>query len=297
MRQNLIRKYPLASFFILALMLGAGFVVLVGEGVLPSGLALASVLSASISGVLMTAVEDRRAGLRRLFIRLLIWRVGIRYWLFSLLFPIPVFLLGSLFNPVFDGEPITIRNLESPFGILPMFIGFFIVAGLGQELGWTGFLLARLQSRYSALISSIIRGVLVGTWHLPLLVYSRFQNPAFGDFPYAGWIAQKGFLIAFTVMVLMFSVPWSIFYTWIFNNTGGSLLLVAALHGSEIWVAYLMMRGGIDPSSLNNYWGYGTVMLLISIILVIMSGSQDLSHKRERIVDQPASVMQIQRGT
>jgi hypothetical protein len=38
-------------------------------------------------------------------------------------------------------------------------------------------------------------------------------------------------------------------------------------------------------------------MLLISIILVIMSGSQDLSHKRERIVDQPASVMQIQRGT
>jgi hypothetical protein len=62
-------------------------------------------------------------------------------------------------------------------------------------------------------------------------------------------------------------------------------------------VAYLMMRGGIDPSSLNNYWGYGTVMLLISIILVIMSGSQDLSHKRERIVDQPASVMQIQRGT
>lgn len=288
MRQNLLRKNPLTSFFIIAMLLGAGLVVLVAEGILPSSVALASALSASISGILMTAAEEGRTGLRRLFSRLLLWRVGIGYWLFSLFFPIPVFLLGSLFNPIFGGDPITFRNTGLAFGILPMFIGFFIVAGLGQELGWTGFLLTRLQARHSALISSIIRGVLVGVWHLPLLLYSSFQNPAFGGFPYAGWIAQKGFLIAFMVMVLMFSIPWSIFYTWIFNNTGGSLLLVAVLHGSEIWVAYLMMMSGIDPNNLNNYWGYGTVMLLIAILLVIMTGSQDFSYKYKRIVDQPA---------
>jgi membrane protease YdiL (CAAX protease family) len=286
MRQNLILKYPLATFFIFAFMLGAGLVVLVAEGILPSGMALASVLSASGSGIIMTAAEEGKAGLRRLFRRLLIWRVGIGYWLFSFLFPIPVFLLGSLFNPLFGGDPITFRSTKPALGILPMFIGFFIVAGLGQELGWTGFLMTRLQSRYSALASSIIRGVLVGAWHLPLLLYSRFQNPAFGDFPYAGWIAQKGFLIAFAVMVLMFALPWSILHTWIFNNTGGSLLLVAILHGSEIWVAYMMMRSGIDPNNLNNYWGYGTVMLLIAILIVIMTGAQDLSRKRKRILDQ-----------
>lgn len=288
MRKNLLRKNPLTSFFIIAMLLGAGLVVLVAEGILPSGLALASALSASISGILMTAAEEGRTGLRRLFSRLLLWRVGIGYWLFSLFFPIPVFLLGSLFNPIFGGDPIRFCNTGLAFGILPMFIGFFIVAGLGQELGWTGFLLIRLQARHSALISSIIRGVLVGVWHLPLLMYSSFQIPAFGGFPYSGWIAQKGFLIAFMVMVLMFSIPWSIFYTWIFNNTGGSLLLVAVLHGSEIWVAYLMMMSGIDPNNLNNYWGYGTVMLLIAILLVIMTGSQDFSYKYKRIVDQPA---------
>lgn len=274
MLRSLILKYPLAAFFIIAFLLGTGFVVLIAEGMLPSEMALASVLSASGSGIVMAAAEGETAGLRRLLRRLLIWRVGIGYWLFSLLFPIPVFLLGSLTNRLFGGDLFVLRGTESVFEILPVFLGFFVVAGLGQELGWTGFLLTRLQSRYSALASSIIRGVLVGVWHLPLLMYAWQKNPAFDSFPYRGWIAQNGFLTAFAVILIMFGLPWSILYTWLFNNTGGSLLLVAVLHGSEFWVAYLMMRGGIDPNNLNNYWGYGTVMLLIAILIAITTGAQ-----------------------
>jgi len=60
----------------LAWVLGAGIVYLVVQGVLPSGLALASVLSASLAGILMTAIEDGREGLKRMFRWLLIWRVG-----------------------------------------------------------------------------------------------------------------------------------------------------------------------------------------------------------------------------
>jgi hypothetical protein len=120
-----------------------------------------------------------------------------------------------------------------------------------------------------------------------LFLYSRLQHPALADFPYSGWIAQKGFLVALGAL-MMFLLPWSIFYTWIFNNTRGSLLLVAVLHGSEIWVAYWMLSAGINPSNLDNYWGYGAVMVLIAIIIVIMTGSQNLSRKRKRIVHQPS---------
>ena len=88
------------------------------------------------------------------------------------------------------------------------------------------------------------------------------------------------------VFVLVFVLPWSIFYTWIFNNTGGSLLLVAVLHGSEIWAAYWMLSAGIDPRNLDNYWGYGAFMLVIATIIVITTGPKNLSRKRARIVHQ-----------
>ena len=278
------RRYPLVSFSILALALGAGFVSLVVQGILPAGLALASALSASIAGIIMTALVEGRAGLKLLLKRLLIWRVGIGYWLFACLFLVPAILLGSFANPLFYGDPLSVKNMDPAWELLPMFILFFIVAGLGQELGWTGFLLPRLQTRFNALTSCFIRTILVALWHLPLLLYSRYQHPALVDFPYGGWIAQKGFLLALGTMTLMFLLPWSIFHSWMFNNTRGSLLLVAVLHTSELWLVFWMLSAGINPNNLNNYWGYGTVLVVTATIIVIATGSQNLSRTNRRIV-------------
>jgi membrane protease YdiL (CAAX protease family) len=209
--------------------------------------------------------------------------VGIGYWLFAILFLLPAILIGSLFNPLFNGDPISFSNLKPALNILPLFIVFLIVAGLGQELGWTGFLMPRLQARFGALTSCVIRALLVGIWHLPLLIYAYFEPYALPDFPYGVWINQKGFMVAFSVMIFMFILPWSIFFTWIFNNTKGSLLLVAVLHGSEIWLAYWMVRTGINQNNLDNYWGYGIVMVLTAILIVIVTGPQNLSRKHKRI--------------
>ena len=283
---NFVHRYQIISFFLLAVALGTGTVYLVVRGILPASLALASALSASIAGIIITAVVDGRAGLKLMWSRLLIWRVGMGYWFFAILFLVPAILLGSVVNPLFNGDPISFSDMKPAFDILPMFIIFFIVAGLGQELGWTGFLTPRLQARFSALTSCIIRAILGGIWHLPLLLYSRLQLPELADFPYAGWIAQKGFLVAIVTMYLLFLLPWSIFYTWIFNNTRGSILLVAVLHGSEIWVAYWMLSTGINPNNLNNYWGYGAILVLIATIIVIIPGPKNLSPKHQRIVHQ-----------
>jgi uncharacterized protein len=288
---GLVLIYPIVSFLILAFTLGTGTIYLVVQEVIPAGLALGSVLSASVAGVIMTAVEDGRSGLKFMLSRLLIWRVGIGYWFFALLFALPVIILGSLFNPLFNGDAISYNTFKPAFQILPMFIAFTIVSGLGQELGWTGFLAPRLQARFSALSSCVIRAVLASIWHLPLLLYSRQQLTALADFPYAGWIAQKGFLVAIATMFLLFQIPWSIFFNWVFNNTSGSLLLVAVLHGSEVWAAYWMLSAGIDQNNLDNYWGYGAVLLISAILIVIMSGGQNLSRQHNRIIHQPGLEM------
>jgi membrane protease YdiL (CAAX protease family) len=282
-RPGFIARHSVAAFFILAMALGASTVFLAAQGLLPAGLALASALSASIAGIAMTASEDGRNGLRLMLRRLLIWRVGIGYWLFSLLFIVPVVLLSTPLNALFGGDSPSYDGLSLSFDILPLFIGFFIVAGLGQELGWTGFLIPRLQARFSALTSSVFRAILGGIWHLPLLLYAGSQHAAFSDFPYGGWIASDGFLVTVGTLLLMFLLPWSIFFTWIFNNTGGSLLLVAVLHGSEIWVAYWMLRTGVSPSNLDNYWAYGGFLVLIASVIALVTGPRHLSRKRARI--------------
>lgn len=287
---SFIIRHSVAAFFILAMLLGGGTVFLVVKGILPPGVTLISALSASIAGITMTAVEDGRAGLKLMLHRLLIWRVEIGYWLFVFLFFFLAILLGSFVNPLLDGDPPSFNNIMPTFEILPLFIGFFIIAGLGQELGWTGFLIPRLQARYGALTSCIIRAILVAIWHLPLFLYAGLLT----DFPYGGWIAQEGLLLAMGILFLVFLVPWSIFFSWIFNNTKGSLLLVAVLHGSEFWVAYWMLTTGIDSKNLNNYWGYGAILVATSIIIVITTGPQNLSRKHLRIAHQ-SSTEQVSR--
>jgi membrane protease YdiL (CAAX protease family) len=79
-----------------------------------------------------------------------------------------------------------------------------------EELGWRGFAQPRLQERYSPLIANLILAFLVTLWHLRLI-------PS-GDYT---WI-----YIPATMAV-------TIFYGWVYNATGGSVLLTLIMHAVE----------------------------------------------------------------
>jgi membrane protease YdiL (CAAX protease family) len=229
-------------------------------------------------------VEDGKAGLNLLWRRLLIWRVKIGYWLFALFFLVPAIMIGSIINPLFSGDPVDFNNIQPLAPFIPLFFIFVIVAGIGEELGWPGFLTPRLQARYSAFTTSLIRAVLLCIWHLPLFIYSSLGSPSFADLHYTGWISQLGLLQSLVALTFMLLLPWSIISTWIFNNTRGSLLLVAILHGSEVWAAYWMVSAGIDPANFSNWWGYGAILLAAAGAIVLINGAKDLSLKHERIL-------------
>jgi membrane protease YdiL (CAAX protease family) len=49
---------------------------------------------------------------------------------------------------------------------------FFLGDPLQKEFDWKGYALPSIQSRYSALVSSVVLGMIWAVWHLPLnLVY------------------------------------------------------------------------------------------------------------------------------
>jgi membrane protease YdiL (CAAX protease family) len=280
---RLIARHPVAAFFVLVMATGGGIVLVVLQAGLPPAVALASGFSASIAGIILTAMEEGPAGLNLMLKRLLIWRVGVGTWIFALFFPVPVVYAGSQANPLFGSGALAPGDLVPGLDIILMFILFFFIGGLGQELGWSGYLLPRLQARHSALTSSAIRALIAGVWHLPLLLYAGLDPAALAGFPYPGWIAQKGLLLTLAANLVLL-LAWAILFTWIFNSTGGSLLLVTVLHASEVWLAYLLANAGLDPGNLNNYWGYAAFLVATAMVVVIITGPQNLSRKRSRIV-------------
>jgi len=112
---NFVHKYPIGSFFILAVLMGSGLVFLVYQEIIPAQFALSSALSATIAGIIITAITEGKAGLKSLFRRILIWRAGAGYWIFALFFLVPAVLVGSSFNPFFNGQVISLTDLKISF--------------------------------------------------------------------------------------------------------------------------------------------------------------------------------------
>jgi len=93
-----------------------------------------------------------------------------------------------------------------------------LIAGLGEEPGWRGFALPRLETRYAPLLTTALLGFVWAMWHLPLV----FVDPRFAHgFTSAG----SEILLALLTMLTIF------FYTWVYNHTQ-SVLLCTLLHGS-----------------------------------------------------------------
>ena len=99
---------------------------------------------------------------------------------------------------------------------LPLVYPIRLVVGgvLGEELGWRGFALPRMQTKRSALVASLILGGIWASWHLPFYL--------------SGAQTLSEFAPTFVVTFIA-TIP----ITWLFNNTNGSVLLTTLLHASN----------------------------------------------------------------
>lgn len=156
----------------------------------------------------LTLYSHRLDGLRSMLARFGRVGVGIQWWVVLLLLPAIVHLVGrSLWQLLGTGG----LNVQVWFSI-PTVITSFLLAGLGEELGWRGFALPRLQRSFSPLIASLILAGAHFFWHLPTY-----------------WLGQ-GIHNVPMLYAFAFIVPWTIVYTWIYNRTGGSLVFAVGFH-------------------------------------------------------------------
>jgi membrane protease YdiL (CAAX protease family) len=193
--------------------------------------------------------------------QLLRWNVPVRYWAFALVFPAVAVVTASAIHVVFfDGRLDPASTSALVFYPL-LFLQVFLVGGGNEELGWRGFALPRLQQSYSTLVASLLIGVGWFAWHLPL-----FLVPG---------SSQAGVPVYYYGLAV---VALSVVFTWLYNETGGSVLVTTVLHASVNTggMLYLVGGGAALQTDLPNAL-YAAVFLSTALAVVAAYGPDRLA--------------------
>jgi uncharacterized protein len=97
----LLRRYPLISYFLIALGISwAVVIVVVVFGLRTNFMTIVAITAGpALSAFIMTAVTEGKAGVGRLLRRLVLWRVPFVWYLFAFLGIPAILILGTVFLP------------------------------------------------------------------------------------------------------------------------------------------------------------------------------------------------------
>jgi membrane protease YdiL (CAAX protease family) len=263
-----MRKYPVAWFYILAFgisWLGMISVVLASRGIAPFYrpyflvLSIFYAIGPALAAVIVSQVTHGKTGIRELLKGLIRWRVGLIWYIVAVLGSAILLIVAQAVTKLL-GFSVTI--VMPPVNLSPYVIfgfGVNFLANTCEEIGWRGFALPHLQKRHNALLATLIVGMLWGLWHLPLVFL--VGNPM-SEFPFVWFISI---------------VADAFIYTWIYNSTKGSILLVALFHGS-LNVLGLFITG-VSPVA------YALLNCVVAIAVIAVFGRAHLSLRQRICAD------------
>lgn len=191
------------------------------------------------AAVALTLAADGLRGLGRLFGGLARWRVPGEYILVALIVPLVVFGGVVLLSRALQGSWPDLGLLGQVdylghLGLIPALLLWLLTFGLGEETGWRGYALPRLQTTRSAFSASMLLGVFWALWHLPALFYRD-------TYIQMGWLVVP--------MLITVAAVGSVVYTWLHNGTGGSLCWLVLFHGLfdflSVWPAGVIGLGPV----------------------------------------------------
>lgn len=225
-RANIVRFFAIAFTFTWALQLPG---VAARHGWLPGDpdaylpVAMLGIFGPLVAATCLTTRERGRAGVRALFGSLLSWRVAPKWYVIALF--VPGILLSMLLWALHrSGHP-------GPWHFLPSASQLIIavIVAIAEETGWRGYALPRLTAKYGAFAAGGILGVLWTVWHIPMFLAV--------DIP-----------LSLAPVFFLFFVGGSLFFTWIYRESGGSLLIAVLAHvGAHLNNSHRALPGDTLP--------------------------------------------------
>ena len=219
------------------------------------------------ASILMTELTLGRQAVFKLIKRYFQWRVVWKWYLAAFLLApglivLAVYIHAALTDVAPDFSTVMAYRIFGETAYLPLFILPFFLIDLianGEEMGWRGYVLPRLQARYNALTSTVILGVIWGFWHLPKFL-SHWNTVNFAWF------------MAHTIAA-------AVVYTWLYNGTNGSLLLVALFHaGSNTAGVFMPLANTVSSEGMGTYIIYVLLEVIAAVLIIAVTGAERLSH-------------------
>ena len=265
-----VRKHPLVIYFGLAYAITWIIhipLALSAQGLLdvalPAGLHFLGAYGPMLAAIIVTGMTLGAPGLRDLLGRMSRWRVGIG-WLFIAVFgPVVLFLFSAVIVRAWSGvwPDFSQFGRVAEFPNLGWFTGWIVwtlTFGLGEEAGWRGFALPRLQRNRSARSATLILGTLWALWHLPQFFYN-FEMSLLS-------------VIAFMVSIL----SGALVLTWLYNSTRGTVLVTILWHGA-FNTAVAGAQGAMAPL-------VNALVILAAVLIARWVGPEDLSFVQKHTI-------------
>jgi CAAX protease family protein len=238
----------------------------------------AMILGPSVAGILLTGLLYGRAGLREFRSRLLMWRVGARWYAVALLTaPLSMMVVLLVLSLVSREYLPRIFTANDRTALLLMGIAVGLTAGIFEELGWTGFAVPTLvRLRYGVLGTGLIVGVLWGAWHLPINFWA-------GDVT-SGELSLAVFAPVWLLGILVGSLTaFRVLMVWVYERSG-SLLVAMLMHVSLANFTFILT----PPLGGAPYWIIGfsfaaVVWVIVASVSLAQRGHLSRQPHRRRV--------------
>jgi len=269
-----VQRHPLVTYFAIAfagtwalvipLALSTGFNLFPMPDVVFLLLFILSPYAGPLLGALIvTRATEGGAGVRRLLKRIVQWRVGVQWYLAAFFSMLLIWL--AAYSILYSGVPLR-ELIASPMLLVTLFApkileGIFIPS-IGEEVGWRGFALPRMQKQYGPVLATLILGIMHGLWHFPALFTALF-----GPLP-----------LEEILPFMLTAVGATFIYTWVVNNARGSILIAILLHASSNAASSLLTAivplDGVLPAplqALSPGWFNVIIFALAAVVLVVLT--------------------------
>lgn len=240
------RRHRLVAFFGLTFLLSWWSWPFYAVGLAPTAFFPCGPL---VAALVVVGVAEGRAGYRELGARMVRWRVGWTWWLVAVGTPLAVLAVAAAANAVLWDAPAPALGRVAWAQVALVAASRFVNpldGPLGEEPGWRGYALPQLQSGRTPLASGLVLAPLVALWHLPLVV--------------TGQLAAVGLPITFAITLV---------YVWLFNRTGGSVLMTMVFHIAQGSVSYAALGfAGTDAARMDRLVGVLWFALALGVVLL-----------------------------
>jgi membrane protease YdiL (CAAX protease family) len=222
-------------------------------------------LGPAVAALILVGRTQGKAGLKQMIANSFGAKCKWSFLVGASLLHIGLFATSRLIYSLFSTNLPKSDMLTSPLLLIPIFIVmFFLGGGLNEEIGWRGYALDRIQSKYSALAASLFLGVFWIVWHLPVFFLPGTNQS----------------MIPFWLFILSV-IPLGVMMTWVYNNTNKSIFAAAFFHTIGNLSNELFRITPTESSpALTGFVILTVLYYLVTVVVVIVFGAKNLGRDK-----------------